>query len=182
MSGNRIKEKEDSCICLEQILMKTSGSSATLKVGKQSSNIYCTWQKPNEFIKSQEKKILLWIAESPFLFTSFQVRRLGVRFGHSYYNGQCPAPWDPVSTSASGTHVCNLAPSCMAGSERIWVESSLSLYRSLLSKGACLKIPEEGWMLTSTQRCQLAAAKDSSPRLGTLRCHNDHITCEPYLC
>lgn len=71
MSGNRMKEKKDSCICLEQISMKISSSSATLKVAKESSNIYCTWQKPKEFTKSQEKKILPWIAESLFLFTSF---------------------------------------------------------------------------------------------------------------
>lgn len=181
MSGNRIKEKKDSCICVEQFLMKTSGSSATLKVGKLTSNIYRTWQKPNEFTKSHEKKILLWTAKSLFLFTSFQVRKLWVRFGHSSYDRQCPAPWGPVSTSASGTHMCNPAPSSTNFSlhgERVWGESGLSLYPSLLAKGTCLKTPEEGWVLTSTQRCHPAADNGSSARLGARQRRSNHAACE----
>lgn len=163
--------------------MKTSGSSATLKVGKLTSNIYRTWQKPKEFTKSQEKKILLWTAKSPFLFTSFQVRKLWVRVGHSSYDRQCPAPWGPVSISASGTHTCNPAPSSTNLSlhgRRVWGESGLSLYPSLLSKGTCLKTPEEGWVLTSTQRCQPAADNGSSACLGAHQRRSNHATREIY--
>lgn len=54
-TGNRIKGKKNSCICLEQILVKISGSHATLKGGKLSSNIYCTWQGPNELRVKRRK-------------------------------------------------------------------------------------------------------------------------------
>lgn len=177
MSGNRIKVKKNSCVFLEQILIKTSGSSTTLKDGKLKSNIYCTWQRTNDFIKSQEKKILPLIA--PFCLLLFRQEGCGSDLATQICHGYVGS----VSASVSGTHMnqCSVAQTscCTAGNKRIWVESSLFL--SLLFKGSFLKTAEEGWMLASTQQPQLAAHKDLSAHLGMLQCQNDHTTCKPYL-
>jgi len=140
--------------------MKTSGSSATLKAGKQSSNIYCTWQKT--ILRVKRRKFCHKLLHLHFCLPLFKSEGCrsdlaslaitgsallhGILFLHLPAILMCATKCPAAQTSC-----------CTAGSERIWAESGLSLYLSLLSKRVCLKLLEEGWMLTSTQPCQLAA-------------------------
>lgn len=75
----------------------------------------------------------------------FQVRKLWVTFGHSCYNGSCPTPWDPVSTSAIWYPWCNQVPSGtnLSLHGRYWVLfRKQALSPSLLSKGPAWKYQE----------------------------------------